>query len=175
MIQRAGPEIPSSEEVLLDVRTPAEFRSAHIPGSVNIPLGDLPRDCGTLRERFEGRRVTIVCRTGRRAEEASTLLCAQGLDCVEVLPGGVEAWQAAGRELNRGAKSVSLERQVRITAGSLVVLGTLLGFALDPAFHGLSLFVGAGFIHSGVTDSCAMGTILARMPWNRAGSDRTGS
>ena len=172
LLYTADTMLQQDDEVLLDVRTPAEFREAHIPGSVNLPLGDLPRDCAELRERFDGKRVTVVCDTGRRAEQASLLLCTEGLDCVEVLPGGVEAWRAAGRELDRGAQGVSVERQVRITAGALVILGVALGLAVHPAFLGLAAFVGAGLVFAGVTDTCGMAAVLVRMPWNRAKSCR---
>ena len=82
--------------------------------------------------------------------------------------GGTLAWEQAGLPVVRGKKAMSLERQVRIAAGSLVVLGTALGAFVHPGFLGLSAFVGAGLVFAGVTDTCGMGMVLARMPWNRA-------
>jgi rhodanese-related sulfurtransferase len=81
--------------------------------------------------------------------------------------GGTQAWEAAGLPIVRGQKTISLERQVRIAAGSLVVLGAVLGYFVHPYFIGLSAFVGAGLVFAGVTDTCGMGMLLARMPWNK--------
>ena len=66
-----------------------------------------------------------------------------------------------------GSRVISLERQVRIAAGSLVLLGVALGLLVHPAFIGLAAFVGAGLVFAGVTDWCGMGLLLARMPWNQ--------
>lgn len=81
--------------------------------------------------------------------------------------GGTLAWEGAGLPVVRGRRVISLERQVRIAAGALVVAGVLLGWLVHPAFLGLSAFVGAGLVFAGVTDTCGMGLLLARMPWNR--------
>jgi len=153
--------------LLVDVRTPGEFRGVKIDGAVNAPLGGLEGHVARLRELAAGKRVAVVCRTGRRAEEACRLLEAH-LDGLHVLEGGVEAWERAGLPLTHGEAGMSLERQVRIAAGTLVLVGVGLGFALHPAFFGLSAFVGAGLVFAGVTDTCGMAMMLARMPWNRA-------
>ncbi|MBO0696981.1 MAG: DUF2892 domain-containing protein, partial [Zavarzinella sp.] len=95
-------------------------------------------------------------------------LLAAGCPDVMNVEGGTAAWAAAGLPVVRGRKAVSLERQVRIAAGLLVVLGAVLGWLVHPAFVGLSAFVGAGLVFAGVTDTCGMGMLLARMPWNRS-------
>jgi hypothetical protein len=77
------------------------------------------------------------------------------------------ACQTVGLPLAQGKKAISLERQVRIAAGSLVLLGLVLGWLVHPYFLGLSAFVGAGLFFAGVTDTCGMGMLLARMPWNQ--------
>jgi hypothetical protein len=82
--------------------------------------------------------------------------------------GGTQAWDEAGLPVVRGQKAISLERQVRIAAGSLVLLGALLGYFAHPYWIALSAFVGAGLVFAGITDTCGMGMLLARMPWNQA-------
>lgn len=159
---------------LVDVRTPAEFGESSIPGSTNLPLGDLKRWAPELERAAGGRRVALVCRTGRRAEEARKRLEPGGLP-LHVLTGGVVAWEARGLPLERGTgqRAMSIERQVRIAAGSLTVLGVALGFLVHPGFFGLAGFVGAGLVFAGVTDTCGMAMVLAKMPWNRAATCAT--
>jgi hypothetical protein len=94
---------------------------------------------------------------------------------LQVVQGGVQAWEAAGLPLNRGRKTLSLERQVRIIAGALVVVGAVLGYLVHPAWVGLSGFVGAGLVFAGITDTCGMAMVLARMPWNQRSGCRDGS
>jgi len=159
------------EWFLVDVRTPGEFRGARIEGSVNAPLGDLAGHARDLAARTAGRRIALVCRTGRRAEEARRVLETAGVDGAGlcVLEGGVEAWERAGLPLLHDADAgMSLERQVRIAAGSLGLVGLALGLLVHAGFRALSGFVGAGLVFSGVTDTCGMGMLLAKMPWNRA-------
>ena len=82
--------------------------------------------------------------------------------------GGTTAWEKVGLPVVRGAtRVISLERQVRIAAGSLVLLGVLLGWLVHPTFFALSAFVGAGLVFAGITDWCGMGMLLAKMPWNQ--------
>lgn len=152
---------------LLDVRTPAEFGGVHIAGSVNVPLGALPARLDDLTQDADAALV-LICRTGQRAEQARRQLDAAGVTGAVVLEGGLEAWERAGQPVQRGEAGMSLERQVRIAAGSLVVLGVALGVFVHPGFLGLAGFVGAGLVFAGITDTCGMGLLLARMPWNRA-------
>lgn len=159
---------PAGDCFLIDVRSPGEFAGAHIEGSLNVPLGDIDRNLDALRERAAEHRLALVCRTGRRAEEARKLLASRGLEEVQVLEGGVTAWEAAGLPLRRGEGGMSIERQTRIVAGTMVVTGAVLAMTVHPGFAALCAFVGAGLAHAGLTDSCAMGMLLARMPWNRA-------
>jgi rhodanese-related sulfurtransferase len=97
---------------------------------------------------------------------AAEKLMASGLPNLSVLEGGVLAWETAGLRLIRGTKVISLERQVRIAAGSLMFIGAALGYFVNPNWIALSGFVGAGLVFAGVTDTCAMGMLIARMPWN---------
>ncbi len=154
---------------LIDVRTPAEYREVHVPFARNIPLDRL--DSGTVqRQRTSpsGEPLYVICRSGSRGRQACEKLAAAGYANAVNVEGGTLAWAEAGLSVVRGKKTISLERQIRIAAGSLVLLGVLLGWLLHPAFFALSAFIGAGLVFAGVTDTCGMGLLLARMPWNRA-------
>lgn len=153
--------------LLVDVRTPGEYDEAHIDGSMNVPLHEVADRIEEIRGAANGRQVALVCRTGQRAAKAREALDGR-IDCeLHILPGGVVAWEEEGLPLNRGEGVMSLERQVRIAAGSLVVIGVALGVLVHPGFLGLAGFVGAGLVFAGVTDTCGMGMMLARMPWNQ--------
>jgi rhodanese-related sulfurtransferase len=153
---------------LIDVRTPVEYAEVHVPQARNEPLdqfdpktllasGQLPRE----------QPVYLLCRSGGRASKAAEKFAKEGLDNAVVVEGGTLAWIDAGLPVNRGtAKVISLERQVRIVAGSLVLIGVLLAIFVHPYFIGLSAFVGAGLVFAGISDWCGMGLLLARMPWN---------
>ena len=121
------------------------------------------------RNRTKREPLYIICRSGSRGRQACEKFAAAGYTNVVNVEGGTLAWEQAGLPVVPGKKTISLERQVRIAAGALVVLGTALGFFVHPAFLSLPAFVGAGLIFAGVTDTCGMGMLLARMPWNRAG------
>lgn len=158
-----------ADALLLDVRTPGEFASAHIEGAVLHPLDRL--DPATVTQLAAGKSGTVVvCQSGKRATQAAERLKAAGLSAVAVLEGGVNAWGAAGLPLTRGKGVISLERQVRIAAGTLVLTGALLGLFVHVGWIALSGFVGAGLIFAGITDTCGMGMLLARMPWNQGGN-----
>ncbi len=153
----------------MDVRTPAEYEEIHIPGSVLHPLSDL--NASAIASAAQGKqRCILVCRSGNRARQAADKLKTAGLPSLEVLEGGVTAWESSGKPVLRGRKTISLERQVRIAAGSLVVLGLLLGWLVNPGFIAISAFVGCGLIFAGITDWCGMALLIAKAPWNqRAG------
>ena len=153
---------------LLDVRTPAEFGTAHIPGSYNVPLDLLREHREELRQHLED-DVVLVCRSGARAGQAEALLAAAGLPNLHVLDGGVAAWEKAGAPLRRGAEKWALERQVRLVAGSLVLTGVLASVFV-PGAKWFAAAIGGGLVGAAVTDSCLMGTMLAKMPYNRDAS-----
>ena len=152
----------AGELELIDVRTPVEFQEVHASAARNVPLDRLdpaafPKD----------RPIFVICRSGGRGRQACERLIAAGLANVTNVEGGTLAWIECGLPVVRGRKMISLERQVRIAAGSLVLIGLLLGWFVHEAFFGLSGFVGAGLVFAGITDTCGMGLMLARMPWNR--------
>ena len=155
----------SDAPTILDVRTPAEHGDTHIDGALLHPLESL--DPKRVKEALDGKSCYVLCRSGARAEKAIEKLTAEGIDNLTLIEGGIQAWEAAGLPVKKGKSAMSLERQVRIAAGFLVFTGTVLGFAIAPYWHALSGFVGAGLIFAGITDTCAMGMLIARMPWNQ--------
>lgn len=157
------------EEIeLIDVRTPAEFEEVHARGARLLPLDELnPERFVQERNGHGGEPVYLVCRSGDRAAKAADRLERAGLREIRLVEGGTQAWEEAGLPVERGRRMVSLERQVRIAAGSLVVLGAVLGWLIHPALHVISAFVGAGLVFAGVTNTCGMAMVLARLPWNR--------
>jgi len=168
-IRRVTPaevQASANRALLLDVRSPAEFEGAHIAGSILHPLGELDF-VAVQKLAAEKSECVIICRSGNRARQAAEKLVANGLANLQVLEGGLIAWEAAGLPLERGRETISLERQVRIAAGALVLTGVVLGWLVNPALFGLSAFVGAGLVFAGITDTCAMGLLLAKMPWNQ--------
>jgi rhodanese-related sulfurtransferase len=154
---------------LIDVRTPAEFREVHAAGARSVPLDRLDPaafPCGGP----DAAPVYLICQSGSRGRAVCERLIAAGRPDVVNVEGGTLAWEAAGLPVVRGKMAVSLERQVRIAAGSLVLIGVGLGALVHPYLLGVAAFVGAGLVFSGITDTCGMGLLLARMPWNREGS-----
>ena len=152
---------------LIDVRSPGEFRAVHAESARNVPLARLdPAAVARDRTAADG-PLYVICQSGGRSRQACERLIAGGYANVANVEGGTGAWAAAGLPVVRGKGVISIERQVRIGAGSLALVGALLGWFVHPAFVGLSAFVGAGLVFAGVTDFCGMGLVLARMPWNR--------
>jgi rhodanese-related sulfurtransferase len=151
---------------LIDVRTPAEFESAHIPGSYNVPLDLLPEHREELSDALRSPAI-LICRSGARARQAAQVLREAHLDHVHILEGGIAAWDSAGKPLRRGRERWGLERQVRGLAGSLVVAGSLAGVLISPPLGLIATAVGAGLAFSAITDSCGMAMVLAKLPYNR--------
>ncbi len=150
---------------LIDVRTPVEFRELHVEHARNVPLDQLdPVAVMQARNGSKDEPLYLICRSGSRGRPACEKFLAAGFSNVVNVEGGTLACVEAGLPVVRGKKAISLERQVRIAAGSLVMLGVLLGWLVHPALAGLSAFVGAGLIFAGITDTCGMGMMLARMP-----------
>lgn len=152
---------------LLDVRTPGEHRTVHVQGVRLCPLDGLePSKVRTERAADAEGPTYVLCKTGGRAKKAAQRLAEAGVEVV-VVEGGTDACVAAGLPVNRGKAVMSLERQVRIVAGSLVLIFTILGVALTPWLLIVPAFIGAGLTFAGVTDTCGMAMVLSRMPWNR--------
>ena len=157
---------------LIDVRTPVEFREVHVEIARNVPLDQLdPAALMQTRNGSTNEPLYLICRSGSRGQQACEKFLKAGLQNVVNIEGGTMACVEAGLPVVRGKTAISLERQVRIAAGSLVLLGAVLGWFVHPAFIGLSAFVGAGLLFAGITDTCGMGMLLARMPWNQCTED----
>lgn len=167
--QELSQKLSAGESIdLVDVRTPVEFREVHVTGARNVPLDQLdPHAVQNERNGTADHPLYVICRSGARANQACQTFIEAGFENVVNVEGGTEACAAAGLNVVRGKKAMSLERQVRIAAGALVLTGALLGFFVHPYWIGLSGFVGAGLMFAGITDTCAMGMLIAKMPWNR--------
>ncbi|WP_405541130.1 rhodanese-like domain-containing protein [Streptomyces phaeochromogenes] len=150
---------------LLDVRTPGEFRTAHVPGSYNVPLDTLREHRSELLHHLDEDAI-LICRSGARAAQAEQALAEAGLPNLRVLDGGVTAWEAASGPLTRGSQRWDLERQVRLIAGTLVLVTGVAGLFL-PGLHLIGTAVGAGLTVAALTNTCAMGMLLAKLPYNR--------
>ncbi|WNG83581.1 rhodanese-like domain-containing protein [Mycobacterium sp. ITM-2016-00316] len=150
---------------VLDVRTPGEFESAHIAGAYNVPL-DLLREHRDEIIKHLDEDVVLVCRSGQRATQAEETLRTAGFTNVHILDGGIAAWEAKGFAVNRGAQRWDLERQVRLVAGS-IVLGSVLGSIAAPKLKWVAGAIGGGLTFAALSNTCAMGMMLAKLPYNR--------
>jgi len=153
---------------ILDVRTPAEFESAHIPGAYNVPLDTLGEHAAELA-RHVSEPVMLVCRSGARASQACDKLAATGMANLHILDGGMRSWDDGRRPVRRGRQRWDLERQVRLVAGGLVLAG-IVGSVFVPGLKYLSGLVGGGLAFAALTNTCAMGMVLSKLPYNRAAS-----
>ncbi len=152
---------------ILDVRTPAEFETAHIDGSYNVPLDVLSSHGSDVAERLDGGDdLVLVCRSGQRASQAAELLQRTGVSGGRILRNGITEWESQGFEVNRGAERWDLERQVRLVAGS-VVLSAVVGSVAIPRLKWLAAAIGGGLTFAAVSNTCAMGTALSKLPYNR--------
>lgn len=150
---------------LLDVRSAAEYETAHIPGSIRVGLDELRADTETVATVLPDHAV-VVCRSGTRAEQACRTLAGSGRDDLRMLDGGIQAWERSGGPVARGRERWDLERQVRLVAGGLVLAGVLGSVLWAPAVV-LAGGIGAGLTFSAATNTCAMGSLLAKLPYNR--------
>lgn len=158
----ASPDAPT----VIDVRTPAEFAGTHITGALNVPLDLIEQHAVDIAEHLDG-EVLLVCRTDRRASEAARLLAPTIGGRGHVLSCGMAQWEQEGYAVERGVGGPwAMERQVRATAGALVLTSILASTAASRA-KWLAGGIGAGLLWSGVSDTCGMAAVLGRMPWNQ--------
>lgn len=152
---------------ILDVRTPAEFETAHIRGSHNVPLDVLDKHGSEVVQQLDqDDDVVLVCKSGQRSAQAAALLHNAGLAGGRVLEKGITDWEGRGFGVDRGVERWDLERQVRLLAGSLVV-ASVVGSTAVPRLKWLAAAVGSGLAYAAVTNTCAMATALAKLPYNR--------
>ncbi len=160
---------------LIDVREPVEHAEEHIAEARLIPLGKLERHASEIPA---GQPVVVMCRSGRRGEQALAKLKALGFEQVQNLEGGILAWKAEGNAVSAAAKKVfPLMRQVQIIIGAGVLAGVILSRTVHPDFVFLSAFFGAAMVFSGTTGWCGLAILLSKMPWNAVAgqSCRSGS
>ena len=157
---------------VIDVRSGAEFSSAHIRGSYNVPLPMLAEHGEEFASRLPG-QVVLICQSGARAQQANERLESVGVDpdTVTVLDGGIAGYESAGGEIVRGKGAWAMDRQVRMIAGSLVLAGVTASKLLSPKFVYLAGAIGAGLTYSAASNTCAMGAALSKMPWNRSADE----
>ncbi len=150
---------------ILDVRTGGEYETVHIPGSYNVPLDTLGEHVRDLAE--VGHPVVLVCQSGGRATQAHQKLTAAGKDTLHILEGGMAAWEQTGGDVVRGhTDRWAMERQVRLVAGSLALAGIVASTVL-PRAKWLAGGVAAGLTFSAISNTCTMGTVLGKLPYNR--------
>jgi rhodanese-related sulfurtransferase len=155
---------------ILDVRTPAEFETSHIDGSLNVPLDVLNNHGSKVAEQLDRNRdIVLVCRSGQRSTQAAELLQGQGVTGGAILENGITDWEAQGYDVKRGAQRWDLERQVRLVAGS-IVLSSVLGSIAVPRLKWLAAAIGGGLTYAAISNTCAMGTALSKLPYNRGAS-----
>ncbi|MFV0388280.1 MAG: rhodanese-like domain-containing protein [Pyrinomonadaceae bacterium] len=158
-------KLENEEIFLLDVREPVEFAAGRIADAKLIPLGEV---ANRHSEIDESKPIYVICRSGNRSGKAQQQLRGLGYENVINVKGGFNAWQNQGFDFEQDSVAPwDLERQVRFTAGSLVLFGFLLSVLVNRYFIAISVFVGAGLVFSALTNTCGMGMLLAKMPWNR--------
>lgn len=151
--------------ILVDIREADEYAREHIVGAHLVPLSGF--DAHDL-DREHGKAVIFHCKSGNRTAANASRILAKGFPEAYILAGGIDGWKAAGLPIHREPSApLELQRQVQLAAGSLVVLGVVLGFAITPWLFGLSAFVGLGLMFAGATGTCGMANLLTVMPWNR--------
>ncbi len=159
-LQQDNPDIR-----ILDVRTGGEFATSHIPGAYNVPLDTLAEHAHDLAD--VDHPVVLVCQTGGRATQAHEKLTAAGKNTLHILEGGMSSWQSSGGDLIHGeTQRWAMDRQVRLVAGSMVLASIAASTAL-PGAKWLAGAVGSGLTFSAVTNTCAMGTVLSKLPYNQ--------
>jgi rhodanese-related sulfurtransferase len=165
---RSAEALQNSSAILIDVRSPAEFDALHAQGARLMPLDTIdPKQVAALRP-DPTTPIYLICQSGGRSAKAWAKLNDAGIPNIHSVDGGTKAWEAAGLPITRGTgKTISIERQVRIVAGSLVLISAILALTIHIAFIALAAFIGAGLTFAGITDFCGMGILLSKMPWNQ--------
>jgi len=149
----------------VDVRSEDEFKSGHVPGATCVPLDRIE---GGTAELPKDKLVILSCQSGKRSARAHAILSAKGYNNLVEMEGGFSAWAASGMPVNRTRRAIPVIRQVMLTAGLLVFVGSFLGLMVNPALLSIPLFMGAGLTFAGATGWCGLAFVLERMPWNRS-------
>ncbi len=161
----AADRLKSGKAVLVDIREPDEYAREHIPGSISLPISALDEADLKLDA---GQNAIFHCKSGMRTDSNCAILAQHVEGDAFMLEGGLDAWRALGLPTAKDSQApLEINRQVQIAAGSLILIGVLLGWIVAPAWIGLSAFVGAGLMFAGISGWCGMATLLQAMPWNR--------
>jgi rhodanese-related sulfurtransferase len=157
---------------LVDVRTAAEYRAGHVAGARLIPLDELSSETLAANEHYAGagheKTLYLTCQSGMRAQQAAERLIDAGYHNLALIEGGTQAWEKAGLPIRRCGNAISLERQVQIAIGMLLVLKVLFGFTVHELFFAAIPLIGAGLIVAGITNWCGMARLIALLPWNQS-------
>ncbi len=156
---------------LIDVRSAAEYRAGHVAGAKLIPMDELSAETLTANEQYAGagheETLYLTCEYGMRAQQAAQRLVDAGYQNLAIIEGGTQAWKKAGLPIQRCGNAISVERQVQITIGLLLVLKVLFGFTVHELFFAAIPLIGAGLIVAGITNWCGMARLVAWLPWNQ--------
>jgi len=152
---------------LIDVRTPAEFGAVHAKGAVNIPLDKLEP---SALAHCNGDPAFFICKSGIRARKAMEKLAQSGFSNMIEVEGGTDAWVKAKLPVQKGQKALGLEQQVRLIVGGMALTGSGIVLAGQPMGLALVAMMGVGMVYAGITNTCGMAMVLAKMPWNQVGS-----
>ncbi len=164
--------LDSKDAVLVDVREPAEYQAQNIPQAFLLPLGQV--SVKTIPE-IKGKKLVIHCKSGGRGGKACEKLLAENPD-IEVynLEGGITAWSAYGENVKSSGKFfLSLDRQVQLIVGALVLISSILAYTVNPAWIFLAGLFGAGLTFAGLTGFCGLAMLLAKMPWNQCVKEKS--
>lgn len=154
-----------NNEILIDVRSPAEFESIHIQGSHNIPLEEFKEHAKEISN--INKKIVLICRTGNRAKTALEQIQCKGCKEARILEGGITSCKENYKFI-KGKQKWDIERQVRFIAGLIVLLSVLLGYVISPYFYFLSGAIGLGLVIASLTNSCLMGMLLMKLPYNKS-------
>jgi rhodanese-related sulfurtransferase len=158
-------KLDRGEAVLIDVREHDEHAREHILGARLAPLSAI--DSHDF-DRDHNKAAVFHCKSGMRTQANAARLLARGFREAYFLEGGIEAWKAAGLPIHTNKRApMEIMRQAQMTAGSLVLIGVLLGWLVHPGFFALSGIIGAGLLFAGASGWCGMAMMLKAMPWNR--------
>lgn len=166
LFEKTGASDFDAHSIIVDVRVPGEFHAERIPSSINIPLYDLEKRRDEL-SKYE--HVYLHCETGGRSEDATQILEELALHNWVNIHGGIELWRQHNLPTIKDG-AMSMQRQIMIVAGSLILIGAGLSF-WKFGFIAIPLFVGAGLTFAGITNNCGLAVILRMMPWNTKQKD----
>lgn len=164
--------IEQGKALLFDIREADEYAREHIPEARLTPLSAFtPEDFPLDHDKIG----LFHCASGNRTTQAAAQILSTGFAKVYQIEGGIAAWKKAGLPVNLNKSApISIQRQVQLIAGSMMVISVVLAVLISPWFMALGAFVGGGLMFAGASGTCAMATMLAWMPWNRTSYAGTG-